>query len=247
MENKIIFREMLTEIKNEADAAGGIITREKIKEILKNLPLEEEHFQLIYDYLAEQNIHVLESEVDAQELPEGKNNSLSLYVEELMRMEQEVTEDENELFHQVMREEEGAKARLIEWYLPMICDMANEYEGEEIPLEDLIQEGNLGLLTAMETLGEYDSPAACRAHILNSINEAMENAIRSGQENRKMGDGIVSRVNHLNEAVKNLERDLEHKVSAEELSAYLEMPLEEIRDILRMSGDQIEVEGENSR
>ena len=247
MENKIIFREMLAEIKNDADAAGGIITREKIKEILKNLPLEEEHFQLIYDYLAEQNIHVLESEEDAQELPEGKSNSLSLYVEELMRIEQEVSEDENELFHQVMREEEGAKARLIEWYLPMICDMANEYEGEEIPVEDLIQEGNLGLLTAMETLGEYDSPAACRAHILNSINEAMENAIRSGQENRKMGDGIVSRVNHLNEAVKNLERDLEHKVSAEELSAYLEMPLEEIRDILRMSGDQIEVEGENSR
>ena len=238
---------MLTEIKNDADAAGGIITREKIKEILKNLPLEEEHFQLIYDYLAEQNIHVLESEEDAQELPEGKSNSLSLYVEELMRIEQEVSEDENELFHQVMREEEGAKARLIEWYLPMICDMANEYEGEEIPVEDLIQEGNLGLLTAMETLGEYDSPAACRAHILNSINEAMENAIRSGQENREMGDGIVSRVNHLNEAVKNLERDLEHKVSAEELSAYLEMPLEEIRDILRMSGDQIEVEGENSR
>ena len=190
---------------------------------------------------------MLESEEDAQELPEGKSNSLSLYVEELMRIEQEVSEDENELFHQVMREEEGAKARLIEWYLPMICDMANEYEGEEIPVEDLIQEGNLGLLTAMETLGEYDSPAACRAHILNSINEAMENAIRSGQENRKMGDGIVSRVNHLNEAVKNLERDLEHKVSAEELSAYLEMPLEEIRDILRMSGDQIEVEGENSR
>ena len=58
-----------------------------------------------------------------------------------------------------------------------------------------------------------------------------------------MGEGIVSRVNHLNEAVQNLEQDLEHKVSAEELSAYLEMPLEEIRDILRISGDQIELEG----
>jgi DNA-directed RNA polymerase specialized sigma subunit len=56
-----------------------------------------------------------------------------------------------------------------------------------------------------------------------------------------MGDGIISRVNHLNEAVNNLERDLEHKVSAEELSAYLDMPLEEIRDLLRMSGDQIDV------
>lgn len=59
-----------------------------------------------------------------------------------------------------------------------------------------------------------------------------------------MGEHIVSRVNHLNEAVKNLERDLEHKVSAEELSAYLDMPLKEIGDILRMSGDQIDIEGD---
>jgi DNA-directed RNA polymerase specialized sigma subunit len=43
--------------------------------------------------------------------------------------------------------------------------------------------------------------------------------------------------------VNNLEEDLGHKVSAEELSAYLEMPMEEIRDILRMSGDQIDVDG----
>ena len=51
-------------------------------------------------------------------------------------------------------------------------------------------------------------------------------------------------MNHLNEAVQNLEQDLEHKVSAEELSVYLEMPLEEIIDLLRMSGDQIELENQ---
>ena len=71
----------------------------------------------------------------------------------------------------------------------------------------------------------------------------MEQAIGQSQEKRQLDEGIVSRVNHLNEAVHNLERDLEHKVSAEELSAYLEMPLSEIRDLLRMSGDQIELEG----
>ena len=54
---------------------------------------------------------------------------------------------------------------------------------------------------------------------------------------------MVSQVNHLDEAIKNLERDLERKVSAEELSAYLDMPLEQIRDILNISGDQIEVDG----
>ena len=44
--------------------------------------------------------------------------------------------------------------------------------------------------------------------------------------------------------MKNLERDLEHRVSVSELSAYLEMPMEEIRDILRMAGDEIKIRGE---
>lgn len=243
MENKIVFREMLTEIKKAADESDGVISKEEIRTLLGSLPLEEEHFQLIYDYLGQQNIRVVESKEDAQELPEeDAQRSLSLYLEELTNLEKEVFEDEHTLLQQVLAGDHEAKSRLIESYLPMICEMASEYEGEEIPAEDLIQEGNLALLESLETLGEFDSPAACSAHILNSISKAMEQAIRDGEDERKMGDGIAGRVNHLNEAVQNLEQDLEHKVSAEELSVYLEMPVEEIRDLLRMSGDQIEVE-----
>lgn len=243
MENRYIFRELLTEIKNAADEAGNVITHEKIRELLGEIPLEEEHFKLIYDYLAEQGIRVAESEEEAQEfVPEEEHRSLSIYLDELLALEQETFGEEHELLLRVAAGDPNAKQRLIEGYLPTICEMAGEYEGDELPAEDLIQEGNLGLLMAMESLGEFDSPAACRAHLLNAISEAMQDAIRSGQENRKLGEGIVSRVNHLNEAAKNLERDLEHKVSPEELSAYLEMPMEEIRDLLRMSGDQIELE-----
>lgn len=244
MENKIVFREMLTEIKHAADAAGNVISKEEIREILGNLPLEEEHFQLIYGYLAEQNITVVDFKEEKDELPEEEDRrSLSIYLDELTELESESFEDEHELLELAAKGDENARGRLIEEYLPRICEMASDYEGDELPSEDLIQEGNLGLLMAMESLHEFDSPAACRAHILNSINQAMEQAIQNSRDERKMGEGIVSRVNHLNEAVQNLEQDLEHKVSAEELSAYLEMPLEEIRDILRMSGDQIEVEG----
>lgn len=244
MENKIVFREMLTEIKHAADAAGNVISKEEIREILGNLPLEEEHFQLIYGYLAEQNITVVDFKEEVEELPEEEDRrSLSIYLDELADLEKEVFEDEHELLKLAAAGDAGARNRLVEGYLPGICEMASDYDGDEIPAEDLIQEGNLGLLMALESLQEFDSPAACRAHILNSINQAMEQAIKDSRDERKMGEGIVSRVNHLNEAVQNLEQDLEHKVSAEELSAYLEMPLEEIRDILRMSGDQIEVEG----
>lgn len=244
MDNKIIFREMLTEIKKAADEAGNRISHEKIKELLKGIPLEEEHFQMIYDYLAQQSIRVVESEEEAGELPdENERKSLSIYLEELEELDQESFEEEHDLIERAIAGDGAAKNRLIEGYLPLICEMASEYEGTELPVEDLIQEGNLGLLMAMETLDAFSNAAACRAHILNGINKAMEEAISGTQDLKKNNDGIVNRVNHLNEAVQNLERDLEHKVSAQELSAYLDMPLEEIKDLLRMSGDQIELEG----
>lgn len=242
MENKIIFREMLSEIKKAADDRGGRITKEEVRRYLSGIPLEEEHVQMVFSYLEEQNIRVTE-EGEQEEAPEEQEaRSLELYLEELQNAGWEKAEEEQELLHLVMRGDKTARTRLIESYLPLICEMAGEYEEEAFPPEDLIQEGNLGLLMAMEELGEFESPAACRAHLLNSISRALETAVKSSQDRRKMDDGIVSRVNHLNEAAANLERDLGHKVSAEELSAYLEMPLEEIRDILRVSGDQIGTE-----
>ena len=51
MENRYVFREVLSEIKDAADAAGNVITKEEIRERLKELPLTEEHFQMIYKYL----------------------------------------------------------------------------------------------------------------------------------------------------------------------------------------------------
>ena len=123
----------------------------------------------------------------------------------------------------------------------LVMALEDEYS-VEIPAEDLIQEGNIGLLLAMDTLDTFDSPAACQAHLLNCVNQAMEDAIHANEETKKSNEGIVSRVNHLNEAIHNLEEELEHKVSVDELSAYLEMPAAEIEDVLRMSGDQIEIE-----
>lgn len=244
MENKIIFREMLTEIKKAADASGNVITRARVRELLADLPLEEEHFQLVFDYLTQQNIRVVDSEEEAEECPEDEaQRSLSLYVNELIRLEQEMPEDEQQLMGRVMAGDEAARDQLIQQYLSVICAKAEEYKDCCLPTEDLIQEGNLGLLLAMSSLQDYDSPAACRAHIFNSITSAMEKAVEESRKTQEMAQGVVSRVNHLHEAVKNLESDLGHKVSPEELSAYLEMPLEEIQDILRMSGDQIEING----
>ena len=125
-------------------------------------------------------------------------------------------------------------------------DVAQTYRMGELPLGDLIQEGNVALMMAVDQLSVMEDLNAYRTRIYRAVSEAMEEAVSEQQDRHHMAEEIAERVNHLNEAVKNLERDLEHKVSLEELSAYLEMPVEEIKDILRMSGDEIEVQGQKS-
>ena len=244
MDNRIIFREILGDIRRAADEAGGVITKEEIKERLSHLPLGEDHLKMIYQYLSEQGIQVPDDAQEAAELPTGEEGfALSIYLEELQQLAEREDEDETELLKAVAAGEAQAREKLIRWYLPLICEMAGEYKGDEIAAEDLIQEGNVGLLMAMESLNEFENAAASQAHLLISVNEAMQAAIHANEETKKRNEDVVSQVNHLDEAIKNLERDLERKVSAEELSAYLDMPLEQIRDILNISGDQIEVDG----
>ncbi|MCD7840974.1 MAG: hypothetical protein LUG56_00725 [Lachnospiraceae bacterium] len=272
MENRILFRERLTDLKAAADETGGILTQEEIRSILKDMPLTEEHFQLIYEYLAGQGIRVAESEKQAgsrqhkdrqdktasdgkasdedaleeadpeEETSDDSRLSLSMYLEELETLSDVDDEEETLLIERTKNGDSLAKERLIGIYLPLICTMAEDYGEEDLSSEDLIQEGNLGLLTAMESLDQFESAAACRAHIINTVRCAMEKAVSDSRDGQKMDNGLVSRVNHLNEAVHNLERDLGHKVSAEEVSAYLEMPIGEIEDLLRVTGDQIETE-----
>ena len=245
METRIIFREILSTIKNKADSSGKFITRDEIKELLKDIPLEEEHYELVYSYLKEQNIRVgdsreeLEEELNEADRPEG----LTLYAEEMIRLEKEQGSEDASLISRMLAGDQKARDELIHQYLPVICEMASSLSRTcRLPVEDLIQEGNLGLLMALQDLSRIESAAACHAHIVNSINDALNEAISFGEEQQKGAKGIVDRVNHLNEAVHNLEEELGRKVSAAELSAYLDMPLDEIADVLRMSGDQIELE-----
>ena len=210
---------------------------------------------MIYEYLRGQRIQVAETGEEAEEARAGENpGSLSVYLSELEEMRGGgmfgdasgalvLPEVPWELFQALAAKDAAARSRLAELYLPVVCEIAREYEGKDLPAEDLIQEGNLGLLLSLDSLDAFESPASCQAHILNGISRAMEDAVRESGAVRQMGEQLAGRVNHLNEAVKNLEEELEHKISIGELSAYLDMPLEEIRDILRIAGDAIKLDG----
>ena len=67
----------------------------------------------------------------------------------------------------------------------------------------------------------------------------MEQALLWDKKEKEFGEKLAGRAERLHQAARNLEEELEHKVSAEELSAFLDIPLEEIQDLMRMSADQI--------
>ena len=172
--------------------------------------------------------------------------SMEIYLDEISQLEQLDTARELELFHLAADGDAAARSRLVERYLPLVCELASEYEGNDYPTEDLIQEGNVGLLLALEQVERQESLAAYQARLMNEVNQYMQDALQDQKDLREMDNGVARRVNHLNEAIRNLEEDLEHRVSVEELSAYLEMPAEEIRDILKMAGDELKVDGYES-
>ncbi len=261
-DHRIIFRERLTGLKELADAGENILTKEEIRGFFDGTPLDDAHFEMIYEYLRGQRIQIADTQEEAEEARAGRNpGSLSFYLSELEELRGGETFGEEsgilfppeatlELFGRLAGGDDAARIRLAELYLPAVCEMAREYEekelGKDIDVEDLIQEGNLGLLLSLDSFLDpanvFESRAACQAHVLNGISSAMEDAVKKSGDIRHMGEQLAGRVNHLNEAVKNLEEELEHKVTAEELSAYLDMPLEEIRDILRIAGDAIKLD-----
>lgn len=109
MDNRIIFREILGDIRRAADEAGGVITKEEIKERLSHLPLGEDHLKMIYQYLSEQGIQVPDDAQEAAELPTGEEGfALSIYLEELQQLAEREDEDETELLKAELPERRSA-------------------------------------------------------------------------------------------------------------------------------------------
>ncbi|WP_395014293.1 RNA polymerase sigma factor region1.1 domain-containing protein [Robinsoniella peoriensis] len=259
MQEKIIFREMLSELKAYADTKNNVLNKEEIKEFFKNANLTEEQYEFIYEYLNSQKIAVEGYQKTAPEMAEAPDTEVSeeemrqvqeeedaflkMYLEDLAasNIEQLSEEEELVLFNQAAGGDAMAKSRLIEQNLKNVYDLVMEYNNTQLPKSDLIQEGNVGLILVMDALKQQKTLSEYREYMKKEIIQVLDDAEQEQKDFKHDDQQIVEQVNYLNEAIKNLEEDLERKVSLEELSAYIEMPAEEIEAILKMAGDEIEL------
>ena len=122
-----------------------------------------------------------------------------------------------------------------------VVAIAKEMYASEVFLGDLIQEGNLGLVLGVEMITDVET-----AHevIVSQIKQAMSLLLEEQKELSGRDKKMVEKVEMLDEAIKSLTEELGRKISIDELAIHLGLEVEEIEDILKLTGDEPEEEAE---
>ena len=243
------FQQKLTEVCELGEKNGKVLKPEQIKECFGELDLDKSQLIKILQYLKLKGISIEGAEViaatpqeETEDTSEQEEKKVPLtpeeeaYLKEYMEGLDEQAQGERsaeELFALLSRGDALAQAELSQKYLRSAAEMAVEMNCEEIFIADLIQEANISLLMA---LGEEEPAQKDEKWLLGRIRAGIRNAIEE-QTQRKFE---VAKVEKLESAVRELtedEDDENSKFSIEELAIILDMDEEEIRDVLRLTGD----------
>lgn len=242
--NREEFQEKLLELGKLAKEKDSRLSVGEVKAFFQDMELTEEQYQLIFAYLASRQV-VIEGYVPAQQekkeeipLTPEEAHFLENYKAELNGLPRMEADELLELCQEVEETADSlAKARLTEQLLPEVLRLADEFRGQGMLLGDLVQEGNIGLLLALETLGMRPGGSSPLDYLRQEIRTAIAQAIEDNQTEKQTGELVADKLNNLSDNIKKLSEELGDKVSIEELSAFMDMPVEEIEDLLKLAGE----------
>lgn len=239
------FQKRLEELGRLAQEKENRLRTEEVREFLKDMELTEEQLNMVFAYLASRLVKVegyvpagqIQEEEEIKLTPE-EESFLEQYRKELGYLTLLGEEELQKLCDEAENTgDAGAKARLTEQLLPEVIREARSFAGRGLPFADLVQEGNIGLMLAMETLGLRSEEQSALDYLKQEIRTAIAQALEEQQTEQQAGDLIAERLNHLSDGIKKLSDELERKVSLEELSIFMDMPVEEIEDLLKLAGE----------
>ncbi len=260
--NQQEFLQKLQLLTQKASQNEGRLLRSEVDETLGE-GLTEEQLGLVYQYLGRFQITVegweqnLQDRLSARTLfgdapdtdqteqtdaPEDTEllGALGVYMEELEQLQEADIDMQSALLTGAKEGDPEALRMLAESFLSTVADMVSEYEKDApLPVEDLLQEGNIALWEALGDLTEIDSVAALGAMVMNRVSTQLEKVMKEELDEGDAGQSMAAQVNRLSQTLRELEEDLGHPASVEEVSAFLEMESDHIKDIISLAGDQI--------
>src|SRR5256886_2867940 len=232
----------------------GFLTHD---DILEQFPEAEQNIELIdrvYSVLLEQGIDVVEDAKEAEQKGKGEeeeevrepegvaiDDPVRMYLKEIGKVALLTPEQEVDLAQRMEKGDEEAKRRLIEANLRLVVSIAKKYVGGGMLFLDLIQEGNLGLIRAVEKF-DYSKGYKFSTYATWWIRQAIPRAIADQARTIRIPVHMVETINKLARIQRQLLQDLGREPSPEEIAKQMGVPAEKVREILKVSQEPVSLE-----
>ena len=246
MEKEVILSKVLRKIKYKL--VNNVIDMEVLQEIIFNLFEEEIVSEDILDYICKElkKLGIIITENNRYELDlNGYNgfveDSVKQYLKEIGKYPLLTVKQEQELAKKSKENDKYAAKKLAEHNLRLVVSIAKKYVDRGLNFLDLIQEGNLGLLKAVEKF-DVDKGYRFSTYATWWIRQAITRGISDSSRTIRLPVHISEKVNKYKKFVRAYEDNYEHKPSDEEIMAYLDVSIENLKEIKKASNDKISLE-----
>ena len=267
-EKTLTFDEKLSKLLELAKSKKNVLEEKDIHDAFAGEELTPEKLDRIYDFLDQKHVDVLkmsndddmdpdlftededpdpEDEIDMEHIdlsvPEGVSvdDPVRMYLKEIGKVPLLSPDEEIELAKKIELGDEAAKKKLAEANLRLVVSIAKRYVGRGMQLLDLIQEGNLGLIKAVEKF-DYRKGYKFSTYATWWIRQAITRAIADQARTIRIPVHMVETINRLVRTQRQLVQKLGREATPEELARELDMPVDRVREIMKISQDPVSLE-----
>lgn len=263
------FSEKLVELLELAKKKKNVLEYQEISDFFKDQSLEVEQMEKVLDFLEASGVDVLrisgndeelildddadiekmddeeEIELDKIDLsvPEGVSieDPVRMYLKEIGKVSLLTADEEIELAKRMEQGDEEAKKRLAEANLRLVVSISKRYVGRGMLFLDLIQEGNLGLIKAVEKF-DYRKGYKFSTYATWWIRQAITRAIADQARTIRIPVHMVETINKLIRVSRQLLQELGREPTPEEIAEEMKMPVDRVREILKISQEPVSLE-----
>ena len=258
-ENMAFFMDKLKELVPFAKEREQELTSDMISDFFGHMPLTEEQMEKIYDYLESNGIFVdrsndepdrrmldeAEEEIDPNDIsvPEGigTNDPVRMYLKEIGNIPLLTPEEEVELAKEMKEGSKQAAKKMAEANLRLVVSIAKRYVGRGMQFLDLIQEGNVGLIKAIEKY-DYTKGYKFSTYATWWIRQVITRSIADQARTIRIPVHMVETMNKLTKVQRSLTQELGREPSVEEIAENVHMDVNRVREILKLAQETVSLE-----
>ncbi len=241
--------------------SGKLATQDIDNAVLDMEDFDVDNLEKLYKLIEEQNIEIVDeintdvldsiTELESSKIDDDENSAdskamsiddpVKVYLKEIGRVPLLTSEEEIELAMRISENDAEAKQRLSEANLRLVVSIAKRYVGRGMQFLDLIQEGNLGLIKAVDKF-DYTKGFKFSTYATWWIRQAITRAIADQARTIRIPVHMVETINKVKKTNSQLLHENGRDPTAEEIAEKLDMPVDKVREILRVAQEPVSLE-----